>query len=77
MSIVCSVQIHLMEHELKDAVDRINEFYRGNEPELTVEEVLANKRLLEFICLTSYIDNTCNTEECWSDDEWFEWKDYR
>ncbi|MCK5016715.1 MAG: hypothetical protein KAS32_06525 [Candidatus Peribacteraceae bacterium] len=76
---VYSQTVTISKKQLESFIPELNRDLDEGEKELTVSEVLSNKRLLTYICSSVIDDGTGIHDpfEFWNSDGWCEWKSFR
>lgn len=82
LEVVFTKECHVNREQLQDIIDVLNRNEIDedeDEQPLTIDEVIGNKALLEYICGEA-LDNTeslYDPVEFWNGDGWCDFKDYR
>ena len=76
--VVYTVQVLVTKQHLHQIIKFLNRDLDEGEQSLTIEEVLSKPELIEYICeMAVEGDGLFNPFDCWNNDGWSDWKDYR
>lgn len=76
--VVFSMPMHVTRSHLQSFVNTINQFEKP-QPKLSVQEVIDNKELLNYICSNALEDGVAmyDSTEFYRNDGWSDWEQYR
>lgn len=77
--IIYTGKVDITRQNLEGIVEVLNRYRFPETPLLTIEEILNNPRLKEYICAEAVADSLCIYDplEAFSGDAWADWEDYR
>jgi hypothetical protein len=77
--VVYSQAVNVTTAQLQKIVDVLSHDVYEDEQPLSIDEVLNNPQLLDYICSNTIEDGVAlyDPHEAWNNDCWCEWKDYR